>query len=792
MGGMVEGAQPWQQVTVPTVKQAAANFPQPPAEYGAIHWAIWGAGQTPQRVMADIDRIHAAGGTVYMINNSRGVTPQYLSPEYMDVVKAVVAQCKKNGMKVWIETDCGYPDGFAGGAISKDYPQLGMKGIAIDARCTVSAGETLDIPLPVDTLGIIARPVSAPIAAVDGDAVKLPAEGMFKYATQRGQTATLAVQVGNAVVRYTVSPGEPFAIPVAGVKGITVAAGGGGAGGRAGRGGGAAGPAAATIVAVPADGKLKWTAPAGGGAYELSFVRHIFKTSPTRNDNGDDGGATKDTFYSLIDFLDPEAVATFTKLIHETYAKAVGDEFGKTVLGFRGDETDFTNVTPWTPRLLETFKAQKGYDLQPHIASWFVTPLSDEAKRVKADYYDVWSGMFRDTFYKQQQEWCRARGMDYMVHLNHEEVMVGRNGGESMTTNEGSFFRDMRYVGVPGVDNLNQIAPGIVADFPKLAGSAAHLFGRAQVWSEEGGALGSTGKFVFDYQLVRGINYMNVRGMTGQAAGGGGGARGRAGAATAAASAPANDMRLGTGFYYTRAQYLMAIGRPAAQVALYMPEECYWLNDAEADASTVKLTTALMEHQIDFDHIDADTLVDICKLENGGLKNESGQVYRAVIVPSASAIQKKSLDRLKAFAAAGGKVIFVGRVPQMVADRTFLNAETRAPDVSWATVEPVGELTAKVIAALPDPDVKLEAACPPIKYTHRSLSDGEIYLFFNESAEEQKQNVTLRGSGDWQEWDAATGKITGHPVIVKARGEVRETLTLAPHEAKLVVLGPMP
>jgi hypothetical protein len=734
--------------------------------------------------MADIDRIHAAGGTVYMINNSQRVSPKYLSPEYMDVVKAVVAQCKKNGMKVWIETDCGYPDGFAGGAISKDYPQLGMKGIAIDARCTVPAGQMVDMPVPVDTLGIIARPASATATTAEaptaGQTMTVPTEGSFKYTAERRQPGTLVVQVGNAEVRYSVSPGEPFAIPVAGVKGISLVTGGAGAPAR-GRGAAGGGGGEATIVPIPADGHLKWTAPAGS-AYELSFVRHIFKSSPTRNDNGDDGGATKDSFYTLIDFLDPEAVATFTKLIHETYEKAVGDEFGKTVLGFRGDETDFTGVMPWTPRLLETFKKEKGYDLQPHIASFFVQPLSAEAQQAKADYYDVWSALFRDTFYKQQQEWCRARGMDYMTHLNHEEVMV-RNGGESMTTNEGSFFRDMRYVGVPGVDNLNQIKPGVVADFPKLAGSAGHLFGRAQVWSEEGGALGAQGKFVFDHQLVRGINFMNIRGLTGQ--GNRGGARGTA---TALATAPANDMSVGTGFYYTRAQYLMSIGRPAADVALYIPEDNYWFNDTEADASCVKLATQLMEHQIDFDHIDHDSLVSYCTLKDGQLINESGQGYRAVIVPSIAVIRQDMLDQLKKFAAQSGKVIFIGRTPTMVAGKTFLHPSPAPGDLGFATLEPGGELSAKVIAALPQPDVRLDGSHPGVKYMHRSLKDAELYFFFNEADQPETCVATLRGSGDLQVWDAADGKIKSEPAASKAQGQVNATLNLAPHESRFLII----
>ena len=142
---------------MPTVAEAAATFPNPPKEYGAIHWAIWGGPQTKERVMADIDKIAANGGGVYMINNSQRVKPDYLSPAYMDIVKAAVAECKKNGMKVWIETDCGYPDGFAGGAISKDYPLLGMQGIITDCHTTVAAGATLDITLPPDTLGIMAN-----------------------------------------------------------------------------------------------------------------------------------------------------------------------------------------------------------------------------------------------------------------------------------------------------------------------------------------------------------------------------------------------------------------------------------------------------------------------------------------------------------------------------------------------------------------------------------------------------------------------------------------------------------
>ncbi len=768
--------QPFQEITTPTVADAAAAFAQPPKEYGAIHWAIWGGLQTKERILADLDNISANGGGAYMIDNSRGVQPDYLSPEYLDLVKFVVQECKKRGLKVWIEGDCGYPDGFAGGLISKDYPQLGMQGIVGDARITVAAGQTLDIPLPPDTLGIVANSRPAAAAPATGQTFPIPADGNFQYTVPRGGAGTLVVQLPTAEVRYTLTVGEPFAIQVpADTKSITLvldAGGGGGArGGRGGRGAGAvAQTPAPTVVPMPAGRQLKWTAPAGAGSWEITFIRHAYRTSPTRNDAGSDRGASKDGLYTLIDYLDPAATDTYLKVIYGAYEQAVGDEFGKTVLGFRADETDFTNVNPWTPKLLATFQAMKGYDFQPYIPLIFGGgPLPPEAQRVKADYFDVWSTMFRDNFYQRVSAWCTSRNMEFMLHLNHEEKMMGR--GEGMISNEGSYWRDMRYVGVPGIDNLNQIGPGIVADFPKIAASAAHVNGHPQAWEEEGGGVGQNGKFIADYQLVRGVNYMNIRGLN-----------------------TANGASIGP--YVSRSQYLLAIGRPAAQVAYFHPTDSMWMGDEESDDVLARpkdnLVTQLLEHQIDFDHVDSDALAAVLQLKDGGLVNLSGQTYRAVIYPTSTVITQAVLDRLRAFATAGGKVIFVGRAPTLVVDKNFLHAGG-PPDLSFATlVEPSPNITDRVLAALPLPDVKLDQSCPSVKYIHRSLKDGEVYFFFNESDDTQARTVTLAGTGQVTVWDAASGTI--HPVegVTSTAGHVTVPLTLAGQEARFIVVGALP
>jgi hypothetical protein len=243
-------------------------------------------------------------------------------------------------MKIWLQDESDYPSGFAGGKISQQYPQLGMQGIVADIQVRAQAGQTLTMPVPSDTLGIVAL------------------ETGYQDHQLRG------------------------VIP----------------------------------IPLPSNGQLKWTVPKEGTtpnepmlAWDVVFVRHVYVSAPTRNFNREDGTRAKDGFYSLIDYLDVEATRAFLKITHETYRQAIGGEFGKTVLGFFGDEPDFgwyIAGAPWTPKLLEEFQSRKGYDLRPYIPMFFAgkwiqpaghiapraipalpTPeMTDEVQRAKADY----------------------------------------------------------------------------------------------------------------------------------------------------------------------------------------------------------------------------------------------------------------------------------------------------------------------------------------------------------------------------------------------------------------------
>ncbi|MGA1983059.1 MAG: glycosyl hydrolase [Acidobacteriaceae bacterium] len=720
---------PWQQITFPSTREVAANFKSPPREYGAIQpfqsWNGTDPAEVRQRISRDLDRMAANG--IFIIN---------LSPGRRDMAHGEPAYLSPGHMD----------------QVKYTVAELAKRNMRMWIQ------DESDYPSGFAGGYITERYPQLGMQDIVSD---------ITVRVQPGQTLTMPIPPDTLAIWATETDAQGAIEKV-------------------------------IPIPVPADLQLKYQAPNEGTtpneprhSWQVQFLRHVYLSSPTRNFNRADGTRAKDATYSIIDYLDPKATDAFLHTVHETYYGAVGDQFGKIVLGFFGDEPDYSSGIPWTPRLLEDFKAQKGYDLAPYLPSWFDRKPIDKADLARADYYDVWSGIFQNSFFGEQANWAKAHNVEYLVHLNHEETML------ALERSEGDYFRDERYVEVPGIDNLSQLIPSAVHtpdgtwninnNFPKLASSDAHLFGKPKVWAEEGGGTGIDGKYQLDFQLVRGVNALQISVLRG----GGGGPNANPGAPPP----PAPPEAAMIAWYANRGGYLMAIGHPAAQVGLYHPGNSIWMGGTaatEADQSTTKLGWQLFEHQVDWDYFDEQSLSSVATLANGGFTNLSGQTYKAIVLPSMTVITRTGLDRLREFAKEGGKVIFVGKTPSLILDKTFMDAKEK-PDLSFATlVESSGDITPAVLAALPRPDVKLDADFPRLTYTHRQWTDGDMYLFFNESNKPESRVATIAGHGAAQGWDLATGVI--HPIAgaSAANGEVKIPLVLAPYEAKVIVVGPLP
>jgi hypothetical protein len=544
--------------------------------------------------------------------------------------------------------------------------------------------------------------------------------------------------------------------------------------------------------------------------------------------------------------------------------------FGTTILGFRGDEPDYSiSGLPWTPKFFDTFQQVKGYDIRPYLGALLLsagggggprprpaaaaapggqstaaamqaaqaarTPpppaakLTDAEVRAKADYYDVFSQMFRDGFFKPQGLWCAAHGVEYQVHLNHEEMEM------ELVRSEGDFERDMKYVEEPGIDAIwHQIWTDTVSDFPRLASSAAHVYGHPRAFTETFAAYrpepdATMARYILNEEVVRGVNVIETMFYPATSPQDAFGPPATAATAptTAAAGAAAPPARPRGGpsalmrdpgwpalmQYLQRLTYVMSMGRPAAQVALYIPSSSMWLGDAASDTAFVSSERMLAERQIDFDIINQDALATDLTAGPGYLESMSGNRYRTVIVPSASVLTQTELDRLKALAQGGGKVFFLGRTPTLISGKTIQDARAAtAADFAFATVETSAQLPptptppAAAPATPPGPlvvpaeietalnavvgtkDVALDAPDTALKVMTRRLKDANVYLFFNEGAQGSSHSVTLKTAGKTVEaWDPATGTVL--PVAATAaKGGVTVKLDLKPYETELLTV----
>lgn len=525
---------------------------------------------------------------------------------------------------------------------------------------------------------------------------------------------------------------------------------------------------------------------AGNDDWDILVAGTDFRTGQTRAVNNPDG--RKDTSNSLCDYLNPAAVRQFIDWTHEQYKKYLGDEFGKTVLGFRGDEPDFA-YTPWTPDMVQQFVSRKGYDPTPWIASLLAPVRSVSEKRFRADYWDVWSELFAVNFFGQQAEWCEENGLAYITHLNNDHNMP------VCIRAEGNLFRDLSKVQIPGVDAIwNQIWPGTVNDFPKFASSVSHVYGKPRAFSESFAAYNippsiPQAKYAVDYQMTRGINFFEF--MFWMA-----GSRGRNWMSDPAMKA-LND-------YTNRATYLNSIGVPGARVAVYYPTASFWLDNQAVNPDLVEIAELLLQHQRDFDWVDDDAFTEALEIVEGGFVNLSGQTYSTLVIPSCDVISAEAWEKIEEFAEAGGKVLFWGRKPTMLAGKSFMEPSA-VPDIPEWLYEPSVSWTRTVAAAMPEAEMSLvlpqsprgrqvrkaESPAQPapesfIRYTRRVLDDGVIYFIFNEGEQKCSFKAEFDAEGRAREWDAESGEIRDVRWVSASGGKSVINFSLEPWECRII------
>jgi len=470
----------------------------------------------------------------------------------------------------------------------------------------------------------------------------------------------------------------------------------------------------------------------------------------------------------------------------------------------------------WTADLLEQFQRRRGYDLAAYLPA-LVGSIGPHTAAIRHDWGQTLSELFDQRFMSPLQEWC---------HRLHVLLRVQSYGIPPAQ------FSSYRFVDLPEGEQgesggWNEFTPA------RWASSAAHDYG-LPVPSEESWTWVHSPVFrATPLDLKAGADQEFLEGIT-QLVGHGW------------PYSPENVEEPGWYFYASgalnqhnpwwpampdlalylqRVSFLLRQGRPANDVALYLPEHDAWAqfmarpdsgsgtNEdllSYGDHVNLRVKTSqrlgptivprLLASGYNCDMVDDDAITRLGHIENREFV-VGDQQFAIIVLPGIERIPPATLSKLSEFAHQGGILIATRRLPS--AAPGFLKYEESTAKVValnkelFAGKSPPAHLVANEnrelgleLPRLYPPDITLSPPESAIGFIHRSANVGEIYFIANTSNKRVRTEATFRITGKKPEWwDPFTGKVSEGRVLRRAVGGTVVELELEPYGSRLLVFG---
>ena len=385
---------------------------------------------------------------------------------------------------------------------------------------------------------------------------------------------------------------------------------------------------------------------------------------------------------AYVDTMNPEAVARFIQITHESYYKKVGKEFGRVVPAIFTDEprmgkhtqiscalSDEDVTIPYSEYLAAEMNRKYKTDLLD-IVPEYVWELADEKYSInRYRYRETAAECFAKSFLDQIGDWCKEHGIAMTGHILGEDTL----SGQSVTV--GDCMRCYRNMDFPGIDVLLDRREFITA---KQVVSIARQNGKKGVVSELYGVTHwdcdfATYKMQGDWQAALGITiripHLSYMSMKGEAK--------RDWPASIFYQSPWYEEFPYIENYFARLNTVLTRGKAVVKAAVLHPVESIWMyfgpeNQTggirkEMDRDLKNLTEWMLYGLIDFDFLSESMLPEQCqaKRQNQELLAVGEMEYSIVIVPGLTTIRSTTLDILEEFNRRGGKIIFMGKVPDL-------------------------------------------------------------------------------------------------------------------------------
>ncbi len=383
---------------------------------------------------------------------------------------------------------------------------------------------------------------------------------------------------------------------------------------------------------------------------------------------------------TYVDTMNPAAIRRFVEATHEPYRQAVGKDFGGLVPAIFTDEPQFTRkqplpaaesgadgIMPWTDDLVDSHIAAFGADPLDTLPEVFWDLPAGKPSQARWRYHDHTAERFAAAFADTIGNWCAKHGIASTGHLMEEQSL------ESQVHAVGEAMRSYRGFQIPGIDLL---CDALELTTAKQTQSAKHQYDRDGMLSELYGV--TDWDFTFaghkrqgDWQAALGItvrvHHLSWVSMQGEAK----------------RDYPASIHYQSPWFreyplvedHFARVNSVLTRGKPRIRVAVVHPVESYWLAygpRASTGAAREALERSFQDvakwlcfGTVDFDYLCESLLPSQCARGAHPLP-VGAMAYDAVVVPPLRTIRASTIERLDAFAAAGGRLIFLGDPPALV------------------------------------------------------------------------------------------------------------------------------
>lgn len=387
-----------------------------------------------------------------------------------------------------------------------------------------------------------------------------------------------------------------------------------------------------------------------------------------------------DTFNQAgyVDALHKEALTAFANHTYGAYQKTVGEEFGKTIPAIFTDEPQMKiswpfkyymfplkAEIPWTDDFVDTYQKTFGADILDTLPELFFDVNTPTLYQTRFNYHTHRTERFAEAFADNLGKRCEELGIALTGHLMEEPSLYSQNRavGETM--------RHYKNFGFPGIDLLcgrheyttAKQTESVVRQEGKEA-MLCELYGVSR-WVAEFGKFKEEGDWLACLGVTIRVPHLSYYSMRGEAK--------RDYPPSIFYQAPWYKDFKKLEDHYARLNTALTRGKAVNDVAVIHPIESYFINYAgqkhsrkvqkQLEKNFFDLTDWLLFNGCDFDFI-SESLLPTQRNENPLAVGKCA--YKTILVPGLLTMRRSTLDYLKAFRAAGGRVVFLGKAPELM------------------------------------------------------------------------------------------------------------------------------